>query len=465
MAAVVIAVVGVAVVLVRSGGEDYTVKLRFQNASQLVKGSPVQVSGKSVGEVTDIELTDDGQAVITASIKDEWAPLRTNTQATVRLYSLSGIANRYIDLRMGSGSGKKIPDGGTIPESQTTTAVDLDEIFNVFDKRTRAALSGFIRGSATQYAGQGEAANRGWLYLNPALASSSRLFRELNSDTDLLQRFIVASADLVTDLADRQQDLAGLVDNLATTTGALANQRTALAEAIRRFPDFMRRSNTTFVNLRALLDDLDPLVAESKPVAKKLIPFLADLRGFARDARPTVRDLSGIVRRPGKGNDLIDLTGDSIPLRDVAVGPIQRNGAKRDGALPASTKALRQATPELAFARPYAPDLTGWFNDFGSSGIYDALGAESRPALHVNAFALTGSLSAGGLGDLLGATPLGTLVPLPPELRQRAFQSLATLRQDDRCPGSMERPESGSGNPFRPTSDYPCDPTQLPPGP
>jgi phospholipid/cholesterol/gamma-HCH transport system substrate-binding protein len=463
MAAVLIAVVGVVVVLLRAGGENYTVKLRFQNASQLVKGSPVEVSGKPVGSVEKIELTDDGQADITVSIKDEWAPLKQGTQATVRLYSLSGIANRYVDLRMGSGRGKDIPDGGMLPASQTTTAVDLDELFNVFDRKTRSALSGFLRGSAAQYAGEGPAANRGWLYLNPALATSTRLFQQLNSDTDLFQRFIVASSDLVTDLADRQEDLAGLVDNLATTTGALANQRTALAEAIMRLPPFMRRANTTFVNLRALLDDLDPLVAESKPVAKKLRPFFADLRGFARDARPTVRDLSNIVRRPGKANDLIELTGDAIPLRNVAVGPIKRNGKNRDGALPASVKALNGATPELAFARPYAPDLTGWFNDFGSSGVYDALGAESRPAIHVNAFAVTGAANVPGL-NLLPGTPLGTLVPLPPELRQQAFQSLATLRQDDRCPGSMERPEPGSGNPYTPTPSS-CDPTQLPPGP
>lgn len=464
MAAVVIAVVGIVVVLIRSGGENYTVKLRFQNASQLVKGSPVQVSGKAVGSVEKIALTDDGQAEITVSVKDEWAPLRRGTEATVRLYSLSGIANRYVDLRLGPGDAAEIPDGGMIGEQDTTTAVDLDELFNVFDAKTRKALSGVLRGSATQYAGQGAAANRGWLYLNPALATSARLFQELNSDTDLFQRFIVSSSELVTDLADRQADLAGLVDNLATTTGALANQRSALAEAILRLPPFMRRANTTFVNLRALLDDLDPLVAESKPVARKLRPFLADLRGFAGDARPTVRDLSGMVRRPGKSNDLIELTGDAIPLRDVAVGPIRRNGQNRLGALPASTKALNQATPELAFARPYAPDLTGWFNDFGSSGIYDALGAESRPAIHVNAFALTGSANVPGL-DVVDGTPLGTLVPLPPALRQQAFQQLATLRQDNRCPGSMERPEAGSANPFRPSSDYPCDPTQLPPGP
>ena len=53
-----------------------------------------------------------------------------------------------------------------------------------------------------------------------------------------------------------------------------ARLRSALADAISQLPDFMRRANTTFVNLRATLDDLTPLVNESKPVAKKLRPFL-----------------------------------------------------------------------------------------------------------------------------------------------------------------------------------------------
>ncbi len=143
----------------------------------------------------------------------------------------------------------------------------------------------------------------------------------------------------------------------------------------------MRRANTTFVNLRATLDDLTPLVDDSKPAAKELGPFLAQLRPFARDARPTLRDLSNIVRRPGKNNDLVELTRSSVPLRNVAVGPIEANGKEREGALPASVKALQEATPELAFARPYAVDLTGWFDDFTHSGMYDALGGASRAAL------------------------------------------------------------------------------------
>ena len=95
------------------------------------------------------------------------------------------------------------------------------------------------------------------------------------------------SSQLVTALAERRDDLSGLIGNLNDTTRALGNQKLALAESIERLPPFMRRANTTFVNLRAALDDVDPLVDASKPVAKQLAPFLTEARGFAADAEPT----------------------------------------------------------------------------------------------------------------------------------------------------------------------------------
>ena len=62
----------------------------------------------------------------------------------------------------------------------------------------------------------------------------------------------------------------------------------------------MRQANTTFVNLRATLDDLDPLVNASKPVADKLGPFFHTFRSAAHDAVPTITDLQKTIRRPGR---------------------------------------------------------------------------------------------------------------------------------------------------------------------
>ena len=446
-AALLAAVAVVAVVMLGNRGGSYTVHARFQNASQLVKGNLVQVAGVSVGKIENIDLTPDGQADVRMKITDAgYRPLRRGTKAIIREASLSGVANRYVDLQLPPADHQQtIPPGGVIDQTDTTTAVDLDQLFNTFDPKTRKALSGVIRGFGTSYAGKGEEANAAWAYLNPSLAASSRLFKALDADTPTLKRFVSASSQLVGDLAARRSDLAGLVDHLATTTGAIGGQKQALSTAIGDLPDFMRRADTTFVNLRATLDDLEPLVDESKPVAKKLRPFLAELRPLARDARPTLRDLSRLLRSPGDGNDLIELTKSSVPLRAAAVGPTKRNGKERDGAFPGSTRALKDAAPELATARPYAPDLTGWFDDFSHSGLYDALGGASRAGLYVNLFAPVN----------------GVLKPLlEPATQSQAFKDATSLDQRWRCPGAIER-----GATFKPTGDFPCDASEGPLGP
>src|SRR3954454_25339798 len=421
LAAVVVGAVAIVVVLARGGGTDYTIHARFQTASQIVKGNLVQVAGTQIGKDKDIALTDNGQADLKVHIdKSGWAPLHQGTHATVRQASLSGVANRYVDLDLGPNSNPALDEGSTISSDQTTSTVDLDQLFNTLDPKTRKELGGVVRGFGDQYKGQGEAANKGWLYLNPSLAASSRLFNELDRDTPTLERFIVSSSDLVTTLAAKRDDLSGVVTNLNRTFGAIGSRKEALARALTLLPPFMRRANSTFVNLRATLDDLKPLVDDSKPVAPKLRRLLAELRPLTRDARPTLRDLNRLIRTKGANNDLIEATQSAVAVRDIGVGPVQRNGKERQGALPASAAALKESVPELGYARPYAGDLTGWFDDFAHSGVYDALGGESRAAAHVNAF-----ISANGV-----------LQPVPPDLRGNVFSATASQNQRNRCPGA-----------------------------
>ncbi len=449
VATLVVAIAVVSVVLLRGDGTEYTVNARFTNASQLVKGNEVQVAGVPIGKVGEIDLGRDGGALVRLDISDpEYAPLRRGTEAIVRLTSLSGIANRYVDLRLPGGNAPSIPDGGELPTQDTTSAVDLDQLLSALDGRAREDLQGVIQGFGRQIDGKSREAARGYLYLNPALASSSRLFEELNRDTPALEGFIQENARLVEDLASKREDLTGLVTELSDFTGALGRERTALADAIRQLPPFMRRANSTFVNLRGAIDDLRPLIRESKPVTPKLRRFLRELRPLARDARPTLRDLSRLVREDGEDNDLIDLTRGQVPLRDIAVGTVQANGKDRRGAFPETVEALRTSVPELNYARPYVVDLTGWFDDFGHSGLYDALGGKSRVGTYVNAF----------------ANVAGVVKPIPVPLRNEVGANVTARGQRNRCPGAAERPAPDKSNPWKPTADHNCDPTQILPG-
>jgi phospholipid/cholesterol/gamma-HCH transport system substrate-binding protein len=420
----VAAIVLVGLILFAGGGVGgYTVKARFLNAGQLVKGNPVQVGGVPIGSVKGIKITDNGQAEITLSIDGDHAPLRRGTRAEIRQFSQSGLANRYVDLTLPPNSDDEIPDGGVIGTDSTVTQVDLDELYNTLDAKTRRALQGFFKGSADQWRNMADEANLGFQYLNPALSTSRRLFNELTQDTPLLQRFLVDSSQMVTALAERRDDLAQLIGNLNDTMGALGSQKEALAESIGRLPSFMRRANTTFVNLRSTLDEVDPLVEASKPVAKRLQPFLSQARAFAADAEPTVRDLSLTISKPGRANDLINLVRSFPPLAEIATakkkrtyapGGTQHSVGETEGAFPESVDALKGGAKEISFARPYTADFLGWFDDFSTTGGgFDALGATARGFITMSEFLHKDSLA---------------------------------YKQYKRCPGSAEAPAKDGSN-------------------
>jgi len=364
-------------------GDGYTVTGEFLSGGQLVEGNLVKVAGAEVGTVEDVRISDNGLAVVRFTVNDDYAPLRRGTRAMIKQTSLSGIANRFVDLHLGPADGAEIDDGGRLDTSETQTAVEIDEVFGIFDPETRQALRDTIKGSADMLRGRGREINRAVKYLNPALSTGARLFRELSRDEPLLERFLVDSGRFVNALARRRADVRGLVSNANTTFRALGAQQQALAETVDLLPPFMRRANTTFVNLRRALDDVDPLVAASIPVARRLVPFLDSARRFAAAAEPTVRDLSLTIRRPGPDNDLIGLMQTFPPLARAALDPRRVNGAVRRGAFPESEEAFVESADTFSLLRPYTPDLVGWFEDFAGTGAYDAAGGFSRSQLNL----------------------------------------------------------------------------------
>jgi len=422
------------------GGHEYT--LVFQTAGQLVKDDDVQVAGRRIGSVREIELTDDNLAAVRIQVQEPYAPLREGTTAVVRLTSLSGIANRYVALTLAPDSNKELDDGARLELSKTTTVVDLDQVFNAIDEKTRGDLQDVIQGFATQYEGKGKEVGQSARYFNPLLSTSRVLAQQVTEDEGALTRFLVNSSRAVTAIAERRQDLSGLVTNANATTGAIAAENAALSRALGLLPTTLRRANTTFVNLRATLDDLDVLVAESKPATKDLAPFLRELRPLVRDARPTIRDLSTLIRRSGPDNDLVEATRKMPSLQRVA------SPAFEQGRL-----ALQRAQPVLEFLRPYTPDFVGWLRDFGQGATnYDANGHFARIQPIFNAFSFTDN-PAGGV-----------LTPIPPSQRMDGVESGVIKR----CPGAASQRPPDNSAPYTDNGNLgpeDCDPSLVLPGP
>ncbi len=435
----------VLVALVLFGGDDgRKYKLLFETGGQLVAGNQVLVGGQPIGTVDEITLTEDAQAQVDITVDEA---LHEGTSALVRATSLSGIANRYVSISPGPNSEPEIPEGGTIGTDRTTSPVDLDQLFNTLDKPTRTALQDVIKGQATIYTGNTEEARETYKYFAPGLQATTRLLSELTRDQTSLSRFLVEGDKALGAVAARRDDLSALTENGNRAFQAIVERNEDLDRILVSLPPAMRQANTTFVNLRAALDDLQPLIDDLGVVAPDLPPFLTQLQDTIDPSIPVFRDLTQSISKPGPSNDLND------SLKDLPGG--QRAVSK--GVRP-TIKALDTSQHVIDFAVPYTPDLLGFISKFGQvTAYYDANGHYARvlPA-SANLFAYNEGTSQ--------------LDPISPAEQFDAFPALG-LGPFTRCPGGATQANPGWPSP----TDHPflgdgsldgaCEPDQVPPGP
>ncbi|MGH2980909.1 MAG: MlaD family protein [Solirubrobacterales bacterium] len=430
-----IAVALLVTVLLLGGDGGHKYKLLFQNGGQLVKGNEVLIGGSPAGTINDIRLTDDNQAEVAVTLDE---PLHEGTEAVIRATSLSGVANHYVSVTPGPNNAPILEDGSTLTQESTTTSVDLDQLFNALDTRTRKGLRQVIQGFSDSYVGKGEEANRTYKYFAPSLNATDRLLRELNRDRGVLTDFIVNSSRVFTAVGERSDDLSGLISNTNQALGTIASQNEAFDRTLQVLPGTLRQANTTFVNLRAAFDDLDPLVNTSKVATRNLDPFLRKLRPVLHRAVPVFADLNDIVGLPGPGNDLAESV--------QALPDLEPRAAE---AFPEAVNASRLTRPAFQFLRPYSPDVLNAVAKLGQvTAYYDANGhfARVQPA-NANLFDVNS----------------GNLDPIPPS---EQFDDL-NFQIYRRCPGGATQAKPGS-NPFLDNGNLglaECDPSHVPPGP
>jgi phospholipid/cholesterol/gamma-HCH transport system substrate-binding protein len=429
--ALALALVVVALVVL-GGGNSYSLRADFQSASGLVTGDNVLIGPAAVGTVSSIGLTSNGSARIGMTLRGGVGPLHEGTVARIFEDSLSGIASKYVVLRPGPSGAPEIPNGGLIGLNDTSSAVNIDQLFDTFDPLTRLGLRGFIRGEAASLQGKGVAANQALKYLAPGLQSTSQVTAELTRDEPVFDQLVVQGSQALQALASRSDELSQLIANTSTATGAIASQSQALEQALALLPGTLTRSTVVFAGLRRTLDSLDPLVAASKPAVRQLPEFLSSLNQLNTVAIPTIGALNDLIHNPAGTGDLTQLA--------LAAPGLERIAAQ---AFPVMIKQINDSTKQVAYLRAYTPDVAGALTNLGQAGAYyDANGhyVRTQPALF--AFALDSS------------NQLTTTFP------SQRYDGLQVARQ--RCPGSAaQAAPDGSA----PESVPGCNPSEVPPGP
>ncbi len=293
--------------------EGYRVQVPFDEATQLAQESDVRISGVSVGKVKAIELNDDGQAEATVELDAAYAPIPSDTQATLRQKTLLG--ETYVELSPGSEEAEPLEEGGTLSSAQVAESVQIDEVFRTFDEPTRVAFQQWMQTQAAALEGRGDDISTAIGSLEPFASQATDALRILDSDEQAVSGLISNGGEVFDALSERQGQLSGLIRASNTVFQTTANRNAELEEIFRIFPTFLRESRATLARLEEFAIDTDPLVTQLRPAARELSPTLtalgdlapdleAFLRGFddtitaSRDGLPALQDLLDEDLRP-----------------------------------------------------------------------------------------------------------------------------------------------------------------------
>lgn len=110
----------------------YDVHASFERTDGISIGSPVSAAGITVGQVTDLQLTDGYRVRATMTIERD---LQLDIDASAAIVTDGIFGDKLIRIDIGGGD-ETIPDGGTI--SFTEDAVVLDDLLSLIISQAHA---------------------------------------------------------------------------------------------------------------------------------------------------------------------------------------------------------------------------------------------------------------------------------------------------------------------------------------
>ena len=291
------------------GGGGQTVTANFAYAADVVPGrTPVRVYGVDVGTVSGVELNPHGRGVrVTMSVSG--VRLHSDATASLRWRTLLGL-NYYVDLLPGSPSAPRLGNA-TIPESRTSSQVELDQVLEPLNGKGRQALGTMIDQFDAGFSDPA-AMRQTFQAAGPAmrnLAAGLPGLRGTQPGTDL-PKLIASTNRWMGALASEDATLGSMVSSGATALSVTAANRIDLGATFDNAPGALAQTQATMVRLRTTLSTLDPIARQLEPGAGKLYaaavearhalsaatPLLATLKPTLAAIRPSVNSLAAAAK-------------------------------------------------------------------------------------------------------------------------------------------------------------------------
>jgi phospholipid/cholesterol/gamma-HCH transport system substrate-binding protein len=312
----------------------YRLNAVFASAVNIKGKSPVRIAGVNVGKVTSIKREGD-TGVVTMEIESKGLPIHSDATAKIRpRIFLEG--NWFVELQPGSPSANTLSSGATLPITQTSDPVQLDQVLDALNTETRANLQNFLIGygdgltkkpNAEEDAEQdpivrgvsgAEAVNKAYVRGPAALRATAVLNQAITGTEQHDLSKLVASINKVTSALNvHEQQLGELIGNFNTFFSEFAAQSAPLRTTVGELPSSLTSIDRGLANLQAsfaptqeFAHAIVPGVRATRATVAATIPWIEQVRASFANS-----ELGGVAKGLGQATPaLAKLTAEQTPF-------------------------------------------------------------------------------------------------------------------------------------------------------
>jgi ABC-type transporter Mla subunit MlaD len=248
----------------------YNIKVVLPEGSGLQPSNQVRIAGTRVGLIGSLTPHQDPQtgrvtAVATLHLEKKVQPLPVDTKAIV--LSVSAIGLKYLELEKGS-SAKTLKAGQEIKLAREP--VDIDQLFNMFDEKTRTAIQINTNNFGDGLAGRGLGLNETIHTLRPLVEHGLPVLRNLASPQTDLAAFFPALERVNEQTAPVAQQNAEFFSEQDTFFTAFASVAKSLEEATEGGPASLEQAIYSLPHEAAFTEKSTEFMRLLRPSAKAL---------------------------------------------------------------------------------------------------------------------------------------------------------------------------------------------------
>jgi virulence factor Mce-like protein len=321
-------------------------KVDIADGSQLVLGNDVREGGFRIGLVSQmkpIELPN-GQVGAQLTLQLDQANGNVPKDSRVTILPRSVLGLKYVDLQRGTDK-KTIPDGGTLPITQTSVPVQFDDIFKTFDRPTRTAIQQDLVGFGDTLTARGSALNDTIASLPQLLFYLRPVAQYLAAPNTELIRFLRNLNGFMGTVAPVAPTAARLFTDMATTFEAITRDPNSYESTIAESPSTLDVSTNSLITQQPFLADLATL-------GHHLTPATSELKAALPDINPAIEAGTVTLKRTPSLNS--KLQGVMEALKTLALSP------GTNIALNALTSTTTTLNPMVRYLGPYQTVCDDW---------------------------------------------------------------------------------------------------------